>query len=140
MDSEAIPDDAARPIGVRTPRGDATWTLSPRRVDRGWSITLTSADRTWAGTGPDCFEALRILRSQLDAEGIVIGINGARPNAWASGMQRDMGEGLVTYLCALGARGEPLVVRTLGAAPIESAGSVAAQDDFHRSWLAERAT
>jgi hypothetical protein len=139
VNSEGIPADEARRIDVRTPGGDATWKLSPRRGDGDWTITLTSADRTWAGAGPDCFEALRDLRAQLDAEGILIGVNGARPNAWSSGMQRDMGEGVVTYLSEIGIRGRPPAVRTLDAAPLESVGTIAQQDDFRARWLAARA-
>jgi hypothetical protein len=140
MTSRDIPPDESGRVEVRTSGGDATWTLTLRRVDRDWSITLASGDRTWVGAGPDCFEALRYLRVQLDAEHIIIGVNGARPNAWSSGMQRDMGEGLETYLLEIGARGQPVAVRTLGAAPVETAGTVPAQDDFHTRWLAARNT
>jgi hypothetical protein len=92
----------------------------------------------WIGAGPDCFKALRDLRAQLDVDQLVIGVNGARPNAWSSGAQCDMDEGRSTYLCQRGRRERPEAVRTLDPAPLESVGSVGQQDDFHARWLAER--
>jgi hypothetical protein len=132
-------DIEIRQVLVRTPNGEAEWTISPRRVGRDWTLDLVSPTRTWSGAGPDCFEALRQLRAHLDAEHIAIGVNGARPNAWSSGMQRDMGEGLVTYLCELGRPGRPETVGTLDAAPLSAVGTVAQQDEFHARWLTERA-
>jgi hypothetical protein len=127
-----------RPVAVRTGGVDAVWTLEATRVGRDWALALTSPDRSWEGTGWDCFEALRQLRIQLDAEGVRLGVNGARPNALCSGMQSDMGEGLVTYLVELGVPGRPPEVETLGAAPLNSVGTVAEQDDLKSRWLAER--
>src|SRR5215471_2883515 len=105
--TSADPDLGARPVLVRTPAGDAMWTLAPARSGRDWSLTLTSPSRTWSGSGPDCFKALRHLRAQLDNARVSIGVNGARPNSWSSGMQCDMGEGRVTCLCELGSKGPP---------------------------------
>lgn len=84
----------------------------------------------WAGIGPDCFRAQRDLRSRLDVEHILLGVNGARPNSWSSGMQCDMGEGQVTYLLELGVSGQPFQDSTLDAAPLDAVGTVAAQDEF----------
>ena len=89
--------------------------------------------------GPDLFEALRTLRAKLDQEEILLGCNGARPNAWASGMQRDMGEGKTVYLCELERRGRPPEARALDAAPLDEVATVSEQDAFHARWLASRA-
>lgn len=53
--------------------------------------------------------------------------NGARRNAWASGMQRDMGRGRVVYLLDDSRR--PPSVPTLGLAPAEQVVTVQEQKD-----------
>lgn len=108
-------------------------------VDGGaWRLELLSEDRVWEAEGPDAFEALRNLRRQLDPLGVRLGCNGARVNAWSSGMQRDMGLGRATYLCRLGSFGKPEMARTLDPAPPSEVGTVAEQDEFHEAWLADR--
>jgi hypothetical protein len=114
------------------------WKLATARDGRAWRLTLLAPHRTWIAQGPDLFEALRVLRRELDPQAIRLGCNGARRNAWASGMQRDMGEGRGVYLCELGAPGRPPHWDTLGPAPLEEVGTVAEQDAFHARWLADR--
>jgi hypothetical protein len=138
MTEDGAPEAEAVVVAVRTPAGDAQWTLTSGRDGRTCLLTLTSPDRTWVGVGPDCFKALRDLRRRLDADGILLGINGARPNSWSSGMQCDMGEGRVTYLLELGSRGRPPQVQTLDAAPLGLVGTVLAQDEFQSKWRSER--
>jgi len=140
MEPEGDDDLDARQVAVQTPDGDSEWTFVPGRVGRDWILRLESPTQAWSGTGPDCFKALRDLRNDLDAAGIRIGLNGARPNTWSSGMQCDMGEGRVTYLLRLGVEGRPETVRTLGAAPLDAVGSIAEQDAFYARWLSERPT
>jgi hypothetical protein len=133
------PDLEPRPVRVRTTEGDVDWLLAPSRSDGGeWSIVLTSPDRSWVGTGGNCFGALRNLRAQVDSEGILLGVNGARPDCTVSGMLADMGEGRSAYVLVLGARGRPETVRTLDAAPVEAVASVADQDTFRERWLSRR--
>lgn len=108
-------------------------------VERGASrLQLVGDDQMWEAVGPDVFEALRSLRRELDAGGLRVGVNGARPNAWSSGMQRDMGLGRMTYLCELGDSGGFPMVGTLDPAPLAEVGTVADQDEFHAAWLADR--
>lgn len=101
-------------------------------------MVLTANGQVWTGNGPDCFKALRDLRAKLDCGGITIGLNGALPNSWSSGMQCDMGEGRVTYLLQLGTRARPGTVRTLDPARLDALGTVAQQDAFQIKWLSER--
>ena len=115
-----------------------TWELIAGRNGRDWSLTLTSPTESWIGKGSDCFGAVRDLMAQLEALEITIGVDGARPNAWSSGMQRDMGEGRTTYLTELGSHGRPATVQTLDPAPLDSVGTLIEQDNFHGEWLAER--
>jgi hypothetical protein len=134
-----VPDDhEVRSVAVRTPAGDSEWTLTVGRAGRDWRLSLASSEREWVGTGPDCFKAQRDLRARLDAEGILLGVNGARPNSWSSGLQCDMGEGRVTYLLEVGASGRSPQVPTLDAAPLGAVGTVADQDEFQSRWMAER--
>lgn len=108
-------------------------------VERGASrLQLVGDGQAWEAVGPDVFEALRSLRRELDAHGLRVGVNGARPNAWSSGMQRDMGLGRMTHLCELGEFGGMPTVGTLDAAPLAEVGTVADQDEFHAAWLADR--
>lgn len=101
-------------------------------------MTATCEGKSWTASGPDVFKALRSLRRELDRFGILIGLNGARPNAWASGMQADMGDGRAVYLCEMGSSGRPPSAQTLDPAPLEVVGSVADQDGFHAAWLRSR--
>ena len=139
-DHEDMSSDREIPlaVAVRTGDGDDEWAMTVARDGRDWRLTLASPGGTWNGVGPDCFKAQRDLRSQLDGEGILLGVNGARPNSWCSGMQCDMGEGRVTYLLQLGLLGRPEQVRTLDAAPLDAVGTVAEQDDFQSRWRRER--
>lgn len=125
-------------VQVRASGEIEDWTLQVSRPDGGWKLTLTGDRQSWAASGHNAFQALRALRAEIDRAGITIGLNGARPNAWASGMQADMGEGKVVYLCELGKPGRPSSVRTLEPAPLDEVGSVAEQDEFHAAWLADR--
>lgn len=101
-------------------------------VERGASrLQLVGDGQAWEAVGPDVFEALRSLRRELDAHGLRVGVNGARPNAWSSGMQRDMGLGRMTYLCELGEFGGMPTVGTLDPAPLEPTGERRPREDFY---------
>lgn len=62
----------------------------------------------------------------------------SRPDAWASGMQCDMGEGRVVYLLVKGKAGRPEQVSTHGSAPVSHVGTVDDQDRQHDQWLLSR--
>jgi hypothetical protein len=99
---------------VRFSAGEQRRPLTTSRRGRDWLLTITGPDgRSWAAEGPDLFKALRALRRILDPLDIRLGVNGARRDAWASGMQCDMGEGRVVYLLAEGQAGRPEQVSTL---------------------------
>jgi hypothetical protein len=125
-------------VAVSDGADDGVWELRVGRRGRDWTLTLTGPERTWSADGADLFEALRDLRRQLGPLNVRIGCNGARRDAWASGMQRDMGEGRVVYLLVAGQAGRPVQVDTLGPARIHDVGTVAEQDAYHAQWLATR--
>lgn len=134
------PDSDVQPrrVMVRERNEDEEWTLVPIREDRQWSIELTGPDRSWTGSGCDCFNALRDLRTKLDADGLLVGLNGARPECTVSGMLADMGEGRSVYVLVHGAKGRPATLKTLDPAPLDAVGTVQAQDAFKERWLSER--
>jgi hypothetical protein len=118
------------------------WTLSRQRPAGTdlYALRLTDDQgRVWEASGGDVFAALTNLRLQLEPEGVQICCNGARRNAWASGMQRDMASGLAVYLLQLGQHGGPPFARTLDPAPCDECGTVAEQRAFFEQWRAERA-
>ena len=135
----AMPGTESYPVRVASESGDQQWTLTTSRRGRDWLIALTDHDdNSWAAEGPDLFEALRALRRIVDPLGIRLSVNGACRNAWASGMQRDMGEGRVVYLLTEGETGRPPQVSTLGPASFAEVGSVAEQDELLARWLSSR--
>jgi hypothetical protein len=126
---------------VQSDAGEQQWTLTTGRQGRDWLLTLTGPDcRSWSAEGPDLFKALRELRCALDPLGIRLGVNGARRDAWASGMQCDMGEGRVVYLLAEGQTGRPKQVSTLGRTALEHVGTLEEQDQQYARWLRSRRT
>lgn len=74
----------------------------------------------------------------LDPSGIRLGVNGARRDAWASGMKCDIGEGRAVYLLAGERAGRPEQVSTLGPAPLTHVGTADDQDQQHERWLCSR--
>jgi hypothetical protein len=117
----------------------ATW---PLHVVEGTypnlALTLTGPDRTWTATGVSVFAALMNLREQLDPEQILLCCNGARRNAWSSGMQQDMGRGRFVYLLEENQTGRPFEVRTLDSAPSDQIATVPEQKEWYAGWLAQR--
>jgi hypothetical protein len=128
-------------IRVLADSSEQQWSLTASRQGRDWLITITRPDgKSWEAEGPDLFKALRALRRILDPLGIRLGVNGARRDAWASGMQCDMGEGRVVYLLVEGEAGRPEQVSTLGSTSISHVGTVDDQDQQCKRWLHSRRT
>jgi hypothetical protein len=126
-------------VPVLSGSSEEQWTLSTGRRGREWLLTLTSASgTTWTAEGPDLFKALRALRRVLDPLGIRLGVNGARRDSWASGMQCDMGEGRLVYLLREGQAGRPEQVSTLGLTALDIVGTVQDQDQQFARWLESR--
>ena len=133
--------DAGDPINVVVNGQVETWKLhyDYSKVATEYVMVITAPNgRLWWTQAGDVFGCLHELRKKLEKKGIRICCNGARTNAWASGMQRDMGGGQSVYLLEL--ERQPTLdddVQTLGPAPCEEiAESVKTQEDFfHEQWL-----
>jgi len=107
---------------------------------RGHRLVLESPSEVeWTAEASDVFECLMVLRQQLEPKGVRLCCHGSRRDAWASGMQRDMGAGLNTYLLGAVVEGErPPSVPTLDFAPPELVVSRDDQMEWHREWLRSR--
>ncbi|GAA0793835.1 hypothetical protein [Spirilliplanes yamanashiensis] len=137
MIADAAADE--RPVTVLRDSVETSW---PIRVIEGrypeLTLTLTGDGRTWNAVGTSVFAALMDLREQLEAERIQLCCNGARRNAWSSGMQQDMGRGHSVYLLEENQSGEPTEVRTLDPAPGDQVVTVLEQRTWYADWLAQR--
>jgi len=132
--------DEERAVPIVFNGREQTWPLVLAGVGRDWRLTLAGPERTWDVTASDIFEALRVLRGQLDPLGIRIGVVGALPHAWASGMLRDMVGARRCYLLTIPQPpGRPPLVATLSPVPVDQVGTVAEQDEFQTRWRADRA-
>ncbi|MBJ7609333.1 MAG: hypothetical protein JF887_07860 [Candidatus Dormibacteraeota bacterium] len=85
----------------------------------------------------DYFEAMQLLRLQLEAIGLRLCCAGARRDTWASGVQRDMGQGLNCYILTLprSAR-RPDQIGIFEPAACELIGTVTEQRAYFDTWLA----
>lgn len=66
--------------------------------DNRWTVSIASSEFDPVEVqADDAFEALCIIRAQLEPLGWRIGVAGARADVWPSGMARDQGGGLRAY-------------------------------------------
>lgn len=92
----------------------------------------------YTATAPDMFEALVRLRRQLEPDGLMIAVQGARRDTYPSGMARDMGGGMQLYVIRPGRRAHREdLVETLDDALPGQIGTVDQQREFAEAWLAE---
>lgn len=91
-------DDITREAEVTWSFDDVAWTVEIRSA--GFGAEVARAD--------DAFEALCRIREKLEPYGWRIGVAGALPNVWPSGMARDQGGGLRAYRLSIRG-GEDLV-------------------------------
>lgn len=88
------------PQSIQISRGGdrAEAAMAWRYEDRSWVVELSSpAFATVLARESDAFEALCTIRRQLEPDGWRIGVAGALPGVWPSGMSRDQGGGLAVY-------------------------------------------
>ena len=114
---------------VRLVRGGAEVgaTLRWWRVAHGdYQVELDGPTGTVTGRAGDLFDALVEVRRQLEPDGWLVAVQGARRDTYPSGMARDMGGGASVYVLRLG---EPARerVRTFDDAPPELLGTVEEQ-------------
>jgi hypothetical protein len=89
----------------------------------------------YTATAPDMFEALVRLRRQLEPDGLLVAVQGARRDTYPSGMARDMGGGMRVYVMQPGRAARPEdLVRTLDDALPEQIATVDEQLAFREAW------
>ncbi len=99
-------------------------------------LTCRYRDKSISSESTDYFEALALIRRQLQTDGLMPYCYGASLNVFASGMARDMGQGLRAYRLTVGkhAKMSDLVeIFDEGADVIPA--TVDAQEQFYRDWL-----
>lgn len=115
------------------------WSIERQTLSahRSYRLIVQAPDGTsWSAEAHDVFGSLMKVREQIEPTGALLCCNGARRNAWSSGMQRDMGQGLFVYLLSLPRTPKPPQVRTLDPAPPSQVVSAAEQQAWYRAWLA----
>lgn len=125
-------------VRLRTPTSGYEDTEVNTATDQGGYSLRTHVRELGVVTSEagDLFEALARLRRKLEPLGYRLLLNGARRNAWASGMARDMGGGRRAYLLTMGrpSRMEDLV-DIFEPAPEAEVGTVEEQETFMRLWV-----
>lgn len=99
-------------------------------------LTLMVTDRNCTRTSTDFFEAMRLVRLQLEAEGCYLVCNGASERVWPSGMSRSMCGGAMAYKLAFGQKSsEADLVNIFHCDPSLTPATVKEQTAFHDQWL-----
>ncbi|MFI1200717.1 hypothetical protein K2224_38970 (plasmid) [Streptomyces sp. BHT-5-2] len=101
-----------------------------------YDFTVT-ADGPWGnvtGRADDCFDALSRVREQIEPQGWLLGVNGARRDTWPSGTCRDTGGFLVCRLTPGVRPTRADLIQTFHDAPRETLATVAEQIAFEKQW------
>ena len=103
-----------------------------------YTLQLSYRHGLVSGDGPDMFEALVQVRRQIEANGWLIAVQGARRDTYPSGMARDMGGGEKVYILRSGeqTRLEDLV-DTIASADPSIIATVDQQEEYWESWRSE---
>lgn len=122
-----------RVVGADGPRRcRLAWEQLP---DRNFRLTLETSAGDVGVVGRDLFHALECLRLLLEPQGLAVAVNGARADAWASGMQRDMTGARRVYLYRNGHHVTAAdLVDVFGDADPADLATVAAQHENYRRW------
>lgn len=122
-------------MGVLTPGGtEEDWLLRVDEDDEPRMSLASSGGMEWHAAGDDFFEVLTRLRLQIEPLGYRLLCNGARVDAYPSGMSREMSKGRVLYVLRMGISPRT-TVDLFGRADPAAIGTVAEQSDFYHAWL-----
>lgn len=111
-------------------------TIEVIRAQQPALLTLSDARfGTLQFEGADIFDAMLRIRRRLEAEGLLLLCNGARIDAYPSGMSRQMSSGRKLYVHELGVPGRPsTVVDIFDESPRDRIGTITQQDEYMRRW------
>lgn len=101
-----------------------------------WSLKLLNFDsKTLEFVGADLFDALAMLRQEIEKSGGRLLCAGARPEVRPSGMSRSMGGGRKAYVIRIGEPSRKADIDIFDYADPEAVGSVAEQAAFYEKWV-----
>jgi hypothetical protein len=99
-------------------------------------LTCRYRDKAIFSEASDYFEALALIRRQLEPEGLIPYCYGASLNVFPSGMGRDMGQGLRAYKLTTGKHAKMTdLVDIFDEGADVAPTDVDAQEQFYRNWL-----
>ncbi len=99
-------------------------------------LTCRYRDNAISSEAMDYFEALALIRRQLEPEGLIPYCYGASLNVFPSGMGRDMGQGLRAYKMTLGKHAKMTDLVDIFDEGVDIVhADVDAQEQFYRNWL-----
>ncbi|WP_328472654.1 hypothetical protein OHA21_10470 [Actinoplanes sp. NBC_00393] len=104
-----------------------------------FDIELDGPDEPVHRSGRDLFDALQQVRLELERQGLVIAVQGARTDAYPTGMIRNMVAASRVYIMEIGRDVERKhLVNTFAEAELHTIGTVEQQDAHYREWLEHR--
>jgi hypothetical protein len=115
---------------------ERTCLLSCNRLpDRRHIVSIDGFEQETEAVDVGAFSALEHVRRRLESLGWLISSQGFRPNAYASGLQRDMHGGIRAYICEMGKwpRRENLV-DIFAAAGRNEVDTAQKQQERYRNW------
>lgn len=123
---------SARTVEVQASNGDVISCLINTSDRPPWRLTVTCGEIVERFVGDDLFECLVAWRKRLEANRAKVLCDGARLDAYPSGMAREMNGAQQVYVLDTGkpARRENLVL-TFDVSPIDKIASVSAQAAYY---------
>ena len=110
--------------------------VTEEQVDGLCHVILHYRDRAVQASASDFFEALCLLRVQLEPQHLIPLCYGASLNVYPSGMTRDMGDGLFAYKLTPGRQAlRADLVGIFDVGPDVVPSSVADQERYFDAWL-----
>ncbi len=102
--------------------------------DHRFELAVSGPIGDHAVIADDLFEALRLLRLEMERHGWRLAVQGARRDTWPSGMLRDQLDGGAVYVLPLDPKARPEAVATFDPAPQELLATVAEQEAAWEAW------
>ena len=104
-------------------------------INRLCRLDLSFGDRLITHTARDFFEALLLIRQELDAAGIRVVCYGACPDVRPSGTSRSMSRGVKAARRVLGQKNAEEDLHILGTGPDANPVTISEQNAFYDEWL-----
>lgn len=127
---------SSRDVVVTGPSGHSRARLAWWSEGQAYVVQADGPFGEHVGRGDDLFDALVAVRRELEPQGWFLAVQGARLDAYPSGMCRDMGGGARLYALRLGEQARQAdLVDTFGDTDPEYVGRVDEQRAYFDRWL-----